>query len=139
MLRAVLDTNVLISGLVFPGGIPDKIIRYAIYGRYKLITSPFILTELDRILRNKFGLPVENVKTMVEVVENSAALIINPKIRLSLIKSKEDDNRILECAVEGKAHYLVTGDRKHIYPLKRVSETKIVLPQEFWDVLQNTK
>lgn len=52
MVRAVLDTNVLLSALIFPGGPPDKAFRLAVRRRYALLTSDFILKELERVLRS---------------------------------------------------------------------------------------
>lgn len=136
MVRAVLDTNVLLSALIFPGGPPDKVFRFAIQRRYALLTSVFILKELERVLRLKFGLSKETVTPMIGLVADTATEIVSPVTRLHVIQTCESDNRILECAVDGRASYLVTGDRKHIYPLQRFESSRIVLPSEFLSIIR---
>lgn len=54
-----------------------------------------------------------------------------PKVKVSIIKSKDDDNRILECALESKADYIISGDKRHILPLKELEGIKIVSVSEF--------
>lgn len=51
MIRAVFDTNVLISALIFPGSIPSEILKAAIKKRYQLYTSHFILSEFRKVLK----------------------------------------------------------------------------------------
>jgi predicted nucleic acid-binding protein len=48
-----------------------------------------------------------------------------------VIKENDDDNRILECAIEGRVQYLISGDRKHLLPLKEYQGAKILSPAEF--------
>ena len=60
----------------------------------------------------------------------SATLII-PNQTLSMTKKDEDDNRILECAVEGKVQYIVSGDKQHLLPLKEYQGVKILSAAEF--------
>ena len=57
--------------------------------------------------------------------------LINPATQISIIKKKENDNRILECALKGKVDYIVTGDKKHILPLKNFQGIKIVTVAQF--------
>ncbi|MDI6711384.1 MAG: putative toxin-antitoxin system toxin component, PIN family [Bacillota bacterium] len=124
-VRAVLDTNVLLSALIFPGGPPDKAFRLAMQRRYTLLTSDFILEELERVLRLKFGL----------LITDTAAEIVPPAARLHVVEACDGDNRILECAVDGRASHLVTGDRKHLYPLRHFEGIRIVLPSEFLGII----
>jgi predicted nucleic acid-binding protein len=56
---------------------------------------------------------------------------VHPKNKVSVIKENDDDNRILECAIEGKVQYLISGDRKHLLPLKEYQRIKILSPAEF--------
>jgi len=95
-----------------------------------LITSPFILHEFERVLREKFHYKKEEAKIFRESIEK-ICLLVNPATQISIIKKKEDDNRILECALKGKVDYIVTGDKKHILPLKNFQGIKIVTAAQF--------
>lgn len=130
-MRAVLDTNVLLSALLFPGGSPDLAFKAALQGKYELVLSPFILQELTRILEEKFDYPADEAVAVAEFVRDVASLVVEPSAVPQLISPKKDDNHILACAVQAQADYLVTGDMRHIYPLGRIGETRIVSPAEF--------
>lgn len=136
-MKAVVDTNVLISALLFPGGAPDRVLRAALRGHYDLVLSPFIIQELARVLERKFGYTGEEAKAVAEFIENSASVIVAPSAVPEIITSKKADNEILACALEAGADYLVTGNLKHIYPLKNVGTSKIVSPAGFLAILQS--
>jgi len=128
-VRIVCDTNIFISALRFGGNL-DKIIELAREGAIELITSPFILHEFERVLMQKFHYKKEEVKSFRKSIEK-ICLLVNPTTRVSIIKEKENDNRILECALEAKVNYIVTGDTKHILPLKNFQGIKIVTAAQF--------
>ncbi len=128
-MRIVCDTNIFISALRF-GGNPDKIIKLAREGDVELITSPFILNEFERVLMQKFYYRKEEAKAFRESIEK-ICFLVNPTTQVSTIKKKKDDNHILECALEAKADYIITGDAKHILPLKNFQGIKIVTVVQF--------
>lgn len=128
-MRIVCDTNIFISALRFGGNL-DKIIELAREGAIELITSPFILHEFERVLMQKFHYKKEEAKSFRKSIEK-ICLLVNPTTRVSIIKEKENDNRILECALEAKVDYTVTGDTKHILPLKNFQGIKIVTAAQF--------
>lgn len=128
-MKIVCDTNVLISALVFPGGLPDKIMRAIMDDRLVHFTSPDLLGELVLVLQKKFRLPTDERARIVEWLTDNSTLVY-PVQRLALIKADPTDNRVLECALESKAQFLVSGDKKHLLPLKRVKQVKIVSPAE---------
>lgn len=134
-MRIVLDTNVLISALAFPSSKPDHILSRIRRGEIELHTSAFILAELDRILREKFGFSARETITRVRLIRSLARLVI-PTERISVVTAKDDDNRIIECALAAQADYLVTGDKKHLLPLKTYRSVKIVSPSQFLELLQ---
>jgi len=81
-------------------------------------------------LRIKFGYEDRIVsKVIYEILK--FAIIKIPHRTIDIIKSKDDDNRILELAVAVGADYLVTGDKKHILPLGEFNKTKILIPHDF--------
>lgn len=64
------------------------------------------------------------------------AILIHLKQRINIIKADSSDNRFLECAVEAKANYLISGDNKHLLPLKNFRGIKITSPGEFLELYQ---
>ena len=129
-MRLVLDTNVLLSVLVFPGSKPDQVLQRVRRGEVEVFLSPFILAELERILRDKFRFTKRQTDERVRVIRRMATLV-EPTDRIALVVAKDDDNRILECAVAARADYLVTGDKEHLLPLRSIGETQIVTPADF--------
>ena len=129
-MRITLDTNVLISSLIVPGGSADQVVDLIRGKRVELVLSPFILDELTRVLTFKFKLPSRAVRRAVRRIER-LSVIIRPDIVIESIKQKQDDNRILECAVSGKVDYLITGDKKHILPLGFIRGIPIITITEF--------
>jgi len=132
-MRAVLDTNVLLSALIFPGSKPDQVLQRVSRGEVELFLSPFILGELERILLDKFRFTKPQTAERVNVIRRMATLV-EPALRVALVVGKDDDNRILECALAAQADYLVTGDKMHLLPLRSVGPSKIVTPADFLDV-----
>lgn len=84
----------------------------------------------------KFGYSERIADQFVEEFLKFAKAIL-PDKKVHLVRAKKDDNRILECAISAKADYLITGDKKHILPLRKVGKTMIVSPAEFLNEFQN--
>jgi len=136
--KAVFDTNVYISAIGF-GGIPEHLIELATGpGRqYELYTSPDILKEVIKVLgSDKFQFGKEEITDAISVIDD-AAKVINPGIRLDIIKHKPD-NRILQCAVKAKADYIVSGD-SHLLELKEYKDIRILKPAQFLDMLEKER
>ena len=115
-MRVVLDTNVIISGLNFPGN-ERHILELALRGRFQLCLSPFILDEVSGVLGRKFDWTGERSSQALRVLRDAATIIEPPRLP-EVIEGGHADNRILECAVAASADYLVTGDRRHLLPLE---------------------
>jgi len=98
----------------------------------ELFLSDFILGELSRTLMRKIRLPERETLEILHLL-NDYAHIVSPRKRLSVIREKESDNRILECALEAVADVLITGNFKHIRPLNSFHGTEILTPREFLD------
>lgn len=128
-MRVVADTNVLVSALLF-GGPPEQIVLAGLRGEIQLLTSSPLLKELERVLKGKFKLNLHLVRNIIEEIKEVAELV-EISSHINVISYPDDDNRVLECAVDGKAEFIVTGDTKHILPLKEFRGTKILSPSEF--------
>ena len=108
-MRVVFDSNILISALLFPGGRAETAVAKILEGMDDLVISRPILREVLSVLASKFSRDKEEI-SRVAVVLGEMGEIVEPSRRLSVFPD-EPDNRILECAVEGKATVIVTGDK----------------------------
>jgi len=132
-VRVVLDTNVIVSALLF-GGYPERVFLAGLRGEIQLLTSRALLRELESVLHEKFKLDVRLVKDTMDLLKTLAE-IVETTSQLKVIAHPDDDNRVLECAVDGNAEFIVTGDTKHILPLKVYKGIKILRPSEFAKLL----
>ncbi len=107
MSRVVFDSNVYVSAFVF-GGKPARLWRAMLEEEVHLVVSPAVLAEVARVLGDKFEVTPARVESLVRQVVR-AADIVEPVNRLEVV-GDEPDNRIVECAVEGHAQVIVTGD-----------------------------
>jgi uncharacterized protein len=128
MLKVVLDTNVIVSGLNFPTSNPAKILLLVASEEIANFISRPILNETRRILVDKFFWTREEVDT-AEVWLTTFSKSVNPENRISVI-ADDPDNRILECAAEGQADFIISGDH-HLTDLKNYQGIKIVAPSTF--------
>ena len=108
-MRVVFDTNTLVSALVFPGGQGDAALRRIIDGTDQLVLSKAILDELLEVLARKFARDAEEL-AHVAVFISGLATVVAPRRKLRVVKD-DPDNRILECAVTGRAQAIITGDK----------------------------
>lgn len=129
MVKVVIDTNVLVSAILF-GGNPEQVLDSVEEGKIKILISEEILEEFKEVLQRKFGFSLDIVEVTVSAIKGISTLV-TPTQRLNVIKKKENDNRILECAVEGKVQYIVSGDKRHLLPLKEYQGMKILSPAKF--------
>ena len=133
-MRVVLDTNVIISGLNFPGN-ERLVLDLARRGRFELYLSQFILREVAGVLERKFGWSQELANQAVEMLQDTATLI-EPSRFPDVIAANHADNRILACAAETSADYLVTGDRRHLLPLGQHGTARILNAPRFLSVFE---
>ena len=133
-IRVVLDTNVYISIFTNPQGQLGTIWEQALKGTYTLLISPAIVAELAGVLREKFQWPTEAVTARSKRFARMAE-IITPKTIPTIIKNDPADNHILACALFGKADLIVSGDRRHLLPLKEYEGIPIVAPVDFLRML----
>jgi len=97
----------------------------------ELHTSTFILGEVERILREKFGWEEERVVRAMAQVRRIAVAVHEPEESVDVIENDPTDNRILECALAASAELVVTGDKKHLLPLRSFQGVSIVGLRDF--------
>ena len=136
-MRVVLDTNVIVSGLNFPGN-ERLVLELALRGRFELYLSTFILEEAAGVLTRKFGWDEERSSQALRALGN-AGTVIYPRRLPEVIGGGHADNRILECAVEASADYLVTGDRRHLLPIGEHEGAKILNAPRFLSMLGHVR
>ena len=130
MIRAVLDTNVILSALLF-GGRTGDVVRAWQTGRFQLLLSRAILEEVLRVLAYpKFRLTEGEIRGLLEeeLVPFAETVIVrrHPVVRLR----DPDDLAVVACALTGRARYLVTGDAD-LLSLERIRQVEVIRPAEF--------
>ena len=134
MIRAVVDTNIVISGLFF-GGTPYKVVKAAIDRKFLHLLSAPLINEIERVMRSKkFGLSPEEASVLTTLFFERATIVV-PTSTINAIPRCPGDNRVLECAVDGNAQYIVTGDRKDLLSLGKFQSIPIISAKDFLQLL----
>ena len=128
-MRIVLDTNVLISAILF-GGVPREILNRCIRGEPRLVLSDTLLDELRGVLRRpRFGLSAHTVQGIVAELAGICDLV-TPVTVVSAVADDPSDNAVLECAVDGHADHVVSGDA-HLLRLGSYRKIPIVDARQY--------
>lgn len=134
-LRVVLDTNVLLSGIAYPGSVPGKIMAAWRHGSVDVVLSSFILDELRRVLprlANRHGLSATEIDDLVDILA-ILAVVIDPLPAAEAELRDVDDLPVLGTLLAARqnqgADYLVTGDKDLLVLAERFP---VVTPAEFW-------
>ncbi|BCU12444.1 putative toxin-antitoxin system toxin component, PIN family [Microcystis aeruginosa] len=135
----ILDTSVFLSALLSknPNSAPCQIIRYWREGRFKLVISPQLLEELVEKLLLK-NIDRNDIKDILTAIFYTAIKIQGIYQATLLDQVDPNDNMFLASAYEIGADYLVSLDKKHIWPLKHYHRRQILSPNLFLQVLQNS-
>ena len=133
MLKVVFDTNIYLSAILF-GGLPQRLVKEALEKKFALYISQEIISEVLGVLSKKFRYPAEKLR-QTEILLKDLSTLVYPQEVIKVIKKWPADNRILECAVKAKADCLVSGDKKHLLPLKQFRQITIVSAREFLKLL----
>ena len=113
-MRVVLDANIYVSALISDKGNPAAIINSWLSGEFDLLISQAIKDELLRVtsyerIQNKYRKVKETRLEFAELIAKQGIWIGQVKT-LSVVTRDESDNIYVECAVEGDAQYIVSGD-----------------------------
>lgn len=125
--KVVLDTNVIISAVGF-GGKPGQVFLMALEEEILAVTSETLLAEVQEILIKKLAMSSSDVELTMAEIEDKFQ-VIAPKKSLHIVRD-EDDNRVLEAALEGNCDFIVTGDRD-LLDLGKYKNIKILTAEEF--------
>lgn len=127
-MRVVFDTNIFTSAFIFPGSEGERAVLKIIDGLDILLLSKEILDEFLYILSTKFSRDEEEI-SRVAVILSEISEWVKPTERINIL-ADHPDNRILECAVSGKADIIVTGD-KNFLKLKNYRGIRIISLKEY--------
>jgi uncharacterized protein len=130
-MRVMLDTNVLASALASRGLCAD--VLRAVLAKHELVICPQIISELQRVLKDKFALPRQLVNDAIRLVREDSTLCEPGDLPPIKLKDK-DDLGILSAAVHGGVEVIVTGD-KDMQMVGMVAEVEIMSPRRFWQEL----
>ena len=129
-MRAVLDTNVLISAL-FWGGTPRQVVDLAVSGHFQAVTSPELLAELTTVLADDFDVPQDKLDLVLRDVLSYAEVVAVLEEHAIPVRDLADV-KVLACALAGRADCIVTGDRD-LLALPPLPEVRILTPRAFLD------
>ncbi len=130
-VKVVLDTNVIISAIIF-GGKPRQLIYMIHEMKFEAYFSKDIIDEVLEILEMKFDYPKNKLIT-VENELTSMGELVEPGVKLSVIKEDPDDDKIIECAVAAEADYIVSGD-KHLLSFEKYGNIEILKTADFLEL-----
>ncbi|MGA3057507.1 MAG: putative toxin-antitoxin system toxin component, PIN family [Candidatus Limnocylindrales bacterium] len=134
-MRIVLDTNVLVSGLLSPFGAPGEIMRLVSSGLIALCLDARIAAEYRDVLsRPRFGFDSDAVATLLDYVESNGEMVASQPLVPRL--PDPDDEPFLEVALAGAADCVVTGNAAH-YPPQARAGVSVVTPAEFIDLYRS--
>lgn len=136
-MKIVVDANILVSGFIVKVGKPAQILKY-INKKFKIITTEEILSETNRALhyphiRKRYPITDKEIKVYI-VRLRKVCIVINPRIRVSIVKDDPDDNKFLALAKETKANYVISGD-PHLTKLDKYKGIPVVTPDQFLDII----
>ena len=133
-MRAVIDTNILISGLVSKRTYPAKVLDLWIMNRFEPVISNEIVKEYSTVLvRDKFsclGSVKERLDLLNKFLSLEHVIMAYPLQKADIIKDDPKDNIFLECSIAGNCKFVVSGDQ-HLLRLKEYGDTRIVTAEEF--------
>jgi putative PIN family toxin of toxin-antitoxin system len=138
-MRVVFDTNVLISALITTGK-PKELFRMAAEGQIQLVLSKGILeefTEVSNDLRIRKYANQEDIVAFLRVIDR-VAKITKVKSRFKVVNEDSDDDVVLRTAFDGKADYIVSGDR-HLLSLVTFRGIRILTVNEMLTLLKEEK
>lgn len=129
-MKIVLDTNVLVSGLLSPGGPPGRILDLVTSGRVLLLFDDRILAEYrDVLARPRLRIPPVEAAGILDLIERDGLLTVAAPLAAEL--PDPDDLPFLEVAVAGQVDALVTGNVRHFSPAPGLIEVPVLAPAAF--------
>lgn len=142
MFKVVIDTNVFVSSIIKKDSVPARLIQLWRENAFVVITSEQMVDEIREVLqyphiKNKYKLQHEDINAVITAIEKDA-VVLTDVFELEVIKDDPDDNKVLACALEVRADYIISGD-KHLLTLKEYKNIPIVKAKEYLNILESKK
>lgn len=142
MIRVVLDANLYVSALLKPRSKPARILQLVYDGKVQLLLSSKILSEVKTaLLYPKLQRLHQRTEEQVDDLLRKLAkiaILTSGVLALDVVHSDPTDNKYVECAIEGEADFIVSGDR-HLTDLKDFRGISILSPTAFLNVLSRRR
>jgi uncharacterized protein len=133
VIRAVIDTNVLVSAMISSAGNEALLLMAINQGLITPYFSPEILEEYSEVLlRPRFGFPAEEVGALLDMLRRRGNLI--DPVPTTHISPDPDDDKFIACALAAKADLLVTGNKRH-FPQTLSSAARVVNAAELLELI----
>jgi putative PIN family toxin of toxin-antitoxin system len=133
MIRAVIDTNVIVSALISPSGNEALLLLAVKQGLVRPCFSPAVLQEYSEVLaRPKFSFSPDEIAALLELLQSQGDLL-HPA-SLSGISPDPEDDKFIACALAGYADFLVTGNKKD-FPTDQLGTTRAVTSAELLNLI----
>lgn len=139
-MRFVLDTNLLVSGVI-AAGLPRRLIDGAKVGEYELCTSEALLAELQRVLsREKFATRLARAGLTPDGIVSDLrriAIVVSPAAVPRIVTTDPDDDQVLAAALAASADLIASGDRRDLLPMRSYQGIAIVTAREAVERLES--
>ena len=140
MIKVVLDTNIFVSSLLSGTGRPSTVIDAWRVGQYLLVTSPPIISEIERVLKapsisKKYGLTLDRIERLILLIEKDAIHVPGLSDAAGVIPEDPTDEMFLSAALDAKADCIVSGDR-HLLDLGEYRGIPILTAHQFLQRLE---
>ncbi len=142
MLRVVIDTNVLVSAIIRPGGTTEAILRRWQSRQFALVSCRQAIGELDAVLRRpsiaaKYRIRDEQRENLLALILERVILVPGDSVT-GVVTADPKDDMFIACAVEGEAKYIISGDR-HLLDLRCYRAIRVVTAAYFLHVLDRCR
>jgi putative PIN family toxin of toxin-antitoxin system len=132
-MKIVIDSNVFISSF-FWGGHPREVFERIINGLDELYITDEIIKEILSVMNSsKFDTNINEIEDYIKIIEKYSKKIISKNVPESISRDKDDD-KILQCGLDGNVDFIVTGD-KDLLVLKEYETIKIIKPKDYLEIV----
>ena len=132
-MKIVIDSNIFISSF-FGGGKPREIFERVLNGFDDLFITDEIINEIKKVMNSsKFSLNSNDIKDYVNIIEKYSRKIVIKDNKKSISRDADDD-KILQCGIDGNVDYIITGDND-LLVLKEYNKMKIIKPKEYLEII----
>ena len=138
-MRAVIDTNVLISGFISRESYPAKLVDGWVEKRFEPVVSEEIISEYREVFASDrfsaLGSVEERLKLLGTLLSLEHVVLVNPQEQICMVKDDPGDDIFLECAAAGECEFIISGDQ-HLLKLKQYKNIKVITAKEFIELLK---